>query len=323
MRWYVNDASLQGQFGSTAEFVEILKELLALRRQYEHLRQRFYVTSSLSSREVRTGLSVAQLFQQPDLAAQKRLVLSWLNSAGPFVEEDRTPEPDDYFECLGHDVTEGGLGEGARRVKSAQKASTFSFVGSTPSFAASPLTVLHGIPDDRRGSYDLVNHWTIPSFRLAVQNAQPQPINWRQLVEGARQRFPHLCLPDSLYTDDRLAREAFDSIISDSTLMLLECLNTYMEKRHPDGSESPDCQEIIQQFFTGDRARFSGESETNRVQHRRALTFPDPENPACELLAHWHGKISHRFFRLHFEWPVPAPSRQLKVLYLGPKLTKA
>jgi hypothetical protein len=36
-----------------------------------------------------------------------------------------------------------------------------------------------------------------------------------------------------------------------------------------------------------------------------------------------HGKISHRYFRLHFEWPVPSGAEQIKVLYIGPKLTKS
>jgi hypothetical protein len=52
------------------------------------------------------------------------------------------------------------------------------------------------------------------------------------------------------------------------------------------------------------------------------MTFPDPEGGA-DIFAHFHGKISHRFFRLHFDWPVPSTATRLKVLYIGPKLTKS
>jgi hypothetical protein len=39
--------------------------------------------------------------------------------------------------------------------------------------------------------------------------------------------------------------------------------------------------------------------------------------------AHWHGKISHRFFRLHFEWPLEKDRKKLEIFYLGPKVTKS
>jgi hypothetical protein len=42
-----------------------------------------------------------------------------------------------------------------------------------------------------------------------------------------------------------------------------------------------------------------------------------------EVFAPWHGKISHRYFRMHFEWPLAPERRKLPVLYLGPKITKS
>jgi hypothetical protein len=73
----------------------------------------------------------------------------------------------------------------------------------------------------------------------------------------------------------------------------------------------------------GDRALFSGESPSNQAKFRQELTFQDPAAACRANFAHWHRKISYRFFRLHFEWPVPAEATQLKVVYLGPKLTKS
>ena len=71
-----------------------------------------------------------------------------------------------------------------------------------------------------------------------------------------------------------------------------------------------------------DRALFSGESAGNQDTFRAQMTFPDPDDADKNIFAHWHGKISHRFFRLHFEWPVPAKEKHMKILYLGPKITK-
>jgi hypothetical protein len=86
--------------------------------------------------------------------------------------------------------------------------------------------------------------------------------------------------------------------------------------------EGPASSEILQMFFQGERALFSPESSTNRRECRHEMTFPDPDG-GDDIFAHYHGKISHRVFRLHFDWPVPAAASKLKVLYLGPKLTKS
>jgi hypothetical protein len=96
-----------------------------------------------------------------------------------------------------------------------------------------------------------------------------------------------------------------------------------MSDRAPNGAEGHIAKSIIDNFFTGERALFSGESPSNQAKFRQELTFQDPAAACRGIFAHWHGKISYRFFRLHFEWPVPAEATQLKVVYLGPKLTKS
>jgi hypothetical protein len=250
------------------------------------------------------------------------MVLRWLDRAGPFVDDDRWPEIDDYFEFEGLDVTDTGLGEATRRVKAGEHAATFSFCGGPIDFTGALLTVFHGIPDERIGRYSVSNLCTFDAFRTGVSEAIPPPRNWLALIETARSRFPKLWLPDAIHQNDALAREAFDSIICDRTLVLLDILNCYMDARNPDGSESAQAQQIIQTHFAGDRAAFSGESPTNQRQFKQQLTFQDPATPTVSLFAHWHGKISHRVFRLHFMWPVPPGLDRLKVVYLGPKITK-
>ena len=322
MRWYLNDTSLQAQFAEPSDVVVTLRGLLALRQQFDLLRASLYVTQTLSQRNVRHGLTLVQLLGQPEYRDTQALVLRWLGRAGPFVDDDRLTEADDYFEVEDLDVTNSGLGEATRRIKAKEAAATFSFPGGAIDFARSPLTVFHGLPEDRLGQYEVPNLWSIDALRASVTEAVPPPGNWRELVETARARFPRLWLPDAIYLNDSLAREAFDSVICDKTLALLELLDQYMCARRPDGSEEPAAKEIVQGHFTGDRAAFSGESATNRRKFKEQLSFPDPATPDSTLVAHWHGKISHRFFRLHFEWPVPPATNRLKVVYLGPKITK-
>jgi len=252
----------------------------------------------------------------------RRAVLNWLDRKGPFIEDDRQPEADDFFECKGKDVTDSGLGEAARRVKAETSVLTFSFSGGDPDFGEDQLPVDHGVPDDRLGQYMIDNVWELARLERSALAIRPTPANWEQLVQTAREKYPKLCIPDVVYSNPRLSKEPFETAISDRAIVLFQYLNDYMNGRIEGGVEGPVSREIIDNFFTGDRALFSGESQTNQTKFEIQMTFPDPEAPSETIFAHWHGKISHRHFRLHFEWPVPKEARQLKILYFGPKLTK-
>jgi hypothetical protein len=77
-----------------------------------------------------------------------------------------------------------------------------------------------------------------------------------------------------------------------------------MKDRGHSGAEGPIARAIVENHFVGERALFTGESPTNQRAFRQELTFLDPLSPDESIFAHWHGKISHRFFRIHFEWPL-------------------
>lgn len=322
MRWYINDISLQGQFNDVPQFLTLLNELLSCRNRYIGLRTAMHLTRSIADREVAAGQTLRQVLLATNRTELRRTMLLWLDRKGPFIEDDRQPEIDDYFECKGLDVTDSGLGEATRRVRADIAVLTFSFAGGATEFGETPLTVDHGLPEDRLGAYAVSNVWDLPSLGHSASNARPAPASWEQLVATAREDFPRLHIPDMFFSNPALAKEPFEAPICDRALALLKCLNDYMDGRTEGGAEGPASRAIIETFFTGDRALFSGESPTNQATFRAQMTFPDPEDAAKSIFAHWHGKISHRYFRLHFEWPVPPEATRLKVLYLGPKLTK-
>ena len=107
MRWYLNDASLQAQFSEVSDFVSVLRNLLALRQQFDQLRSNLYVTRTFGQRQVRDNLSFVQLLGQPAYRETRSQVLRWLDRAGPFVDDDRSPEVDDYFEFEDQDPRTG------------------------------------------------------------------------------------------------------------------------------------------------------------------------------------------------------------------------
>ncbi len=248
-------------------------------------------------------------------------MLSWVGRNGPFIDEDRLAEEQDLFHCFGIEVTEGGLGEAARRTKAGEIAVTFSFAGGDPDFAQTPLPVAHGFEDESIGLYAVENFWDADDAIVAALAQETPATTWRTMIEAAQQRYPGLIIPDALYEDDRLSREPFDAVIRDRFYALLAHLDLYVRGRNADGSEGPDAKEVVLTHFQGDRALFSPESPSNQTEHKSEMTFRDPDG-GQDIFAHWHGKISRRFYRLHFEWPMPATAKRLKILYIGPKLTK-
>jgi len=327
MRWYFNDVSLQGQFPAFAggthnpdadtPFEGLLRELLGVRPHIHPL----HVTRTLSTRLVSYGVTLRAALQRSRKTDLRRAVLIWLDRTGPFMDDDRREEVDDLFEYCELDVTNSGLGEAARRVKVGESAHTFSVPGGQVSFALSPLPIDHGLREDRLGVVPVSNVWTVPDLLAKAANAPPTT-TWRELVETARHRFPRLLIPDGVYEHKMLAREAYSEVIGRQAFVLLGHLEAYMAGREADGAEGPASRDIIERFFTGARAPFTGESDTNKNAFRAEMTFPTPGSSSPAIFAHWHGKISHRVFRLHFEWPVPQYATTLRVAYLGPKLTK-
>jgi hypothetical protein len=322
MRWYINDDSLQGQFGDAGAFELVMRPLVAARLNNQALGEALRTTRTLTSRPVTATQPLRLVIQQWRDEMLRRLVLVWLDRSGPFLEDDRHAEADDFFEYLGKDVTDCGLGEAARRVKGGEAAVTFSFEGGTIDFALSPLRVDHGLAEERLGHYEIRNVWTVQDLISSSTPVLPAPTTWGELMSQARGLFPLLLLPETIEDNRMLSREPFSAAIASRALVLLSHLNTYMEGRRENGSEGPVAREVVDNFFTGERALFTGESVSNLRDFAAELTFPDPSGGGCPIVAEWHGKISHRYFRLHFQWPVPAGQRQLKVLYLGPKITR-
>jgi hypothetical protein len=67
-------------------------------------------------------------------------------------------------------------------------------------------------------------------------------------------------------------------------------------------------------------------SEITGAGHKRLfsneMNFPNPDGCGPALTCFWHGEIKKSQYRIYFEWPIPAPSKRLRVGYIGPKTAK-
>lgn len=320
MRWYLNDLSLDGQFPTASEFLNALSRLLRLR---------------IKSPVIRDGLFCSRMFSQcratpertcSDAAAthasreEKRLILAWMTRQGPFIEDDRLQEPNDYFEFKSIDVTDQGLGEAARRIAGAQKVAVFSFVGGPINFELTPLPVQQGLAEEPIALLSVPNIWDVQDLLNSAMESVAEPNSWPELIEAINLRFNRLLVSDAVL--NHLNEHPFYPVVARRALELSTVLQEYMEGRQLDGKVSARSMELYRQFFMGERARFSDESEANKRNFEHELTFPDPESNSKVIFGPWHGKIQTPQFRVHFEWPVPPQQARLKILYIGPKITK-
>ena len=315
MEWHINDLSLVGQYPDPGEFREALEPLIRLRHRSPTIAARLYCSRSFSQRPA----TASHLVQHAVLALKDRtyatLVLTWLSKAGPFWDDERLSNPDDYFRFEGTDVTNQGLGEAARRRIASIDAGVFSFVYGSKRFAASPLHVNHGIEEEPLPGVDVLNWWNILDLAAA---ATPRTDSWVEMLETARIRFSRLKFSASINKD--LESVPFHTGIVDLIYQRLGVLQAIAEETTDlGGTLSRRGLELHQEYFVGDKAQFSSE-KPRRVSD---LSFPDPDSPSTQMFCPWHGKVKMGQFRIHFEWPRPKNQREIKVGYIGPKITKS
>lgn len=316
MEWHLNDLSLSGQFTSPSAFRAALEPLLQMRRKRQDLRARLFCSRLLYLRPVTHALNVQQTISATNDPTFKRLALEWFANGGPFWEDVRTTNPNDYFEFEGEDVTDQGLGESARRRLEEIAAAAFSF--PLERFATTPLQVQHGLREEPLGYVQIANSWVaeeLETFRSTSVG------NWKEMIETAQMRMDQLVFSTEI--GDQLGPQPFEASIADRVLHLLQVLQDLATETQADSSRTAAGMKLYETYFTGKAPAFTDESETNKKDFKSELTFEDPSHAGDRLFCPWHGKISRRYFRIHFEWPRPAGQREVKVTYIGPKITKS
>ena len=313
---HINDLSINAQYGSAYEFRVALEPLLRFRIQNPQLATRIFCSKTFSSRPVSLVLNVQQAVRATHDQRYVGLVLAWL-SKGPFWDDERHSNPDDYFHFEGTDVTDQGLGEAARRIISGTDAGCFSFLDITKHFVSTPLRVNHGLEEEPIDVINVPNHWAVESLPAVMV---PLPQSWDEFLHAARLKFSGLIFSADIL--QFLGKVPFDAGIVDLVFERLRVLQELYLATDENCALSDSGLELLQMHFTGDKAWFSDESEDNKRYFKREMTFSDPADEDKPIFAPWHGKVKKGQFRIHFEWPRPKNQRQLKVLYVGPKLTK-
>src|SRR5258707_479093 len=127
-----------------------------------------------------------------------------------------------------------------------------------------------------------------------------------------------LLSPDIL---NYLGGHPFHPGVAERIFALLGVLQYLAAETQDDQSFTSAGREHWLKHSVGEKAWFTDESDRNKRDFRNELTFRDPETREASFCP-WHGKIKMNQFRIHFEWPRPHGQKRIKVLYIGPKITR-
>ena len=318
MEFFANEMSIHQQFHDLPTFHDAVGRLMAMRSVARRFGLDMYCHRALLGVEPVPGVWMQQAVQGLG-ANERRALMSWLTHHGPFWDDVRRHDANDWLECGDEIVTDTAVGEAANRTMHGVEC---ALVSATPSdWDYSPVEVTwsretEGL-DDRNASLD--NWWDGAALNERLQDAPPPVRSWADLGELSRIRFTRLTFADRCF--EPLAGVPFARSAADRMVFLLSALDSFANEFDASGSRTPEGGRIYREYFAGEEALFSDSSDSEKRRFRARLTFPHPDRQGESMFCTWHGKVRHMTLRLHFSWPVRA-NEPVYVVYAGPKLTK-
>ena len=312
----VNDLSLHGQFADLEAFRDLISRVMRIRAVAGRHGRTLYCHRGLVNGQVtnehRMAAAVKALSRE-----ERSALMSWLSQQGPFWDDDRQHDREDWYEYAGDIVTDTAVGEAAHCLLNGIDRGLVSLKPSN--FLGDPVPVDQVLGDASRVRVEVPNYCEPATLEAYFVKAPSALTSWAALRTLASSRFPHLIFAENAF--EPLRGQPFKQAVAERILVLLKVLHQLKQSFDADGSRSAAGHEIYQQHFTGDKAWFSDSSDTEKKHFEDDLRFPHPDNHGKNLFCAWHGKVKSPQFRVHFSWPVKAIS-PVYVVYIGPKITK-
>jgi len=314
MEILLNELSLHGQFSSIQDFQIAIDTVMLARNKMKQFKRELHCYRNFRQTQVTHDLSLQQAIQQLD-RNKRNVIIAWLTKEGPFWEETRQHDANEYFEFQNQVVTDTALGEAAYRCFIGNQYHIFGFKPSNWHFSPIPIA-WHRNNEDI--VIDVLNHWEINSLEATLQTAAEPIQSWQQLSATMPNRCPNLIFSENSFND--LYPHPFVDGAAKRIMELLTTLDKFKTCFDEQGNRTPEGNRLYQEHFTGDKAWFSDSSDKEKVEFKTELTFNHP-NKTEKLFCTWHGKVKTPQIRIHFSWPIRA-DEPLYVPYIGPKITK-
>ncbi|WP_428268734.1 hypothetical protein [Haliangium sp.] len=319
MEFLLNDCSLEGQFSEPSAFYDALATVMRARKRLDDSSVPLRCNRNLSNQLVSSTKSFREFIQGMPDRDQQRAVMSWLTKQGPFWEDDRVHQSDDWLEVDGRIVTDSGVAEAALSIRRGHVRTLLSFEPS--SWLRTPIQVLHRVNDGTGHSVAISNTWTLRQVN-EVLSAIEQPIQkWSELPQWARRHCPHLNIAEDVVSS--LNGHPFQGAAVKRIQELLGVLDRLKACFDSNGVRTPEGQELYQNYFARrDNALITDASESEKTRFREKMTFSHPGRPGEALFCPWHCKVRGQLpIRIHFSYPI-SHQAPLYVVYIGPKLTR-
>jgi len=318
----VNDLSFHGQFRDLASFRGAIGTLMAIREIARRFGRTMYSHRNIAQALVTPTMPMPQAVQGLT-HEERRAVLQWLTQYGPFWEDARHHQPEDWLECNGDIVTDTAVGEAAWCCLNGIDRGLVSLTPSNWNF--SPVSVDSVSDSGEKRAVGVTNHWDSAKVETVLQGA-PLPLSsWQQLETLAKVRCTEVTFATNAYNP--LIGYPFISSAAQRVLIILETLNRFKSCFDERGERTPEGHRMYQEFFTGKKgsggrgALFSDSSDTEKIKFKAELTFKHPADTSKTLFCPMHGKIQTPPLRVHFSSPIRS-DEPLYVVYIGPKITK-
>ena len=318
MELLANDLSIHRQFHDIESFRDALARLMTMRSAARRFGRELYCDRALLTANPIPDVPMQQAIGRLAVESERRAALGWLTRAGPFWDDLRQHDAEDWLESGGEIVTDTAVGEAAFRTLHGVEC---GLVSVTPSdWDYSPVAVTWRREGVTERHTDLENWRDAVTLEERLRNAEPPIRSWSDLREASTNRFESLIFTDDCF-DPLLAGVPFAKSAAERILVLLSILDRFARAFDADGGRTLEGHRIYQDYFTGDKALFSDSSKTEKDDFRSKLTFRDPNDPKKDLFCTWHGKVHHMTLRLHYWWSGKADD-PIFVVYAGQKITK-
>lgn len=320
MAWFINEVSFTGQYETCSAFIEHLKVLLKLRQSNSRINSSLYCSRHLPNLKVSGDYTFRDAVNAEGNKDLTRQVLGWLDKKGPFIDAIREQIDNDDFELFDTVVTDYAVGEAARQKLHGNYAALYSL--ETPVFDMSLTPLVINQIDEKLQvlTHEIDNYWLLDELVKSVEEQRVAPRTWREMLDLITESCSSLCLSEEL--EEQLIPHPFSHVICKHILFCMHILNRVVDSRDTNGEYTEETHQLLEQYFLGDGAMITDESAQNKASHKKNMTFKDPRDTEKEIFCSWHAKISYRYFRVHFEFPLESTKKQMAICYMGPKITK-
>ncbi len=314
----LNDLSIDGQFNNLSAFRQAIAGLMRLRRVARDFGREIHCHGPFRSVAPVTGMNLPQTLDRLP-HSERQALAAWWTKIGPFWDDLRQHDGDDYLDHDGVVVTDTGIGEAAFRMLNGTECGVINARPSSWDFSPIRVSWVRSAETLLDRSVNVDNWRTAEALRQVLEKSE-QPIrSWNALKARAEGRCSNLTFADGCFAS--IYGQPFALSTATRVYALLDILDRFAGSFDEAGERTSEGQHIYQTHFTGDNALFTDASETEKRRFRRRMTFRHPERADETLFCPWHGKERHSVFRIHFSWPI-RPDGRVYVMYVGPKLTK-